>query len=79
MDLRILFKPPYLDAHSVTDPMRKSWRNIRIVMVDSFISFTDVWANNYLKETEGKLRFIDPIIKFERLPKEIFVGKKLNI
>jgi len=30
------------------------------------ISITDVWADNCLKDDNSQLRFIDPIIKFER-------------
>ena len=29
------------------------------------LSFTDVWADNCLKDTDGNLRFIDPIIRME--------------
>ena len=43
---------------------------------DGYVSLTDVWADNCLKDTEGNLRFIDPIIRFEKSPKEIIWGEK---
>ena len=38
---------------------------------DGYVSFTDVWEDNCIKDSEGNLHFIDPIIKFERDPKEV--------
>ena len=35
------------------------------------MSFTDVWGDNCFKDPEGNLRFIDPIVKFDREPKEV--------
>ena len=31
------------------------------------VSFTDVWADNSLKDADGNLRFIDPIVRIDRL------------
>ena len=38
---------------------------------DGYISLTDVWNDNCLKDKDGNLRFIDPIVKFEKDPKEV--------
>lgn len=32
---------------------------------NGYVSFTDVWADNCLKDKDGNLRFIDPIIRIE--------------
>lgn len=38
---------------------------------DGYVSFTDVEGDNCIKDGIGKLHFIDPIIKFEKEPKEV--------
>ena len=38
---------------------------------DGYVSFTDVWGDNCIKDDQGELHFIDPIIKFEQDPKEV--------
>ena len=38
---------------------------------DGYVSFTDVEGDNCIKDDTGKLHFIDPIIKFEKEPKEV--------
>ena len=38
---------------------------------DGNVSFTDVEGDNCIKDIEGNLHFIDPIIKFEKEPKEV--------
>ena len=35
------------------------------------VSFTDVWADNCLKDADGNLRFIDPIIRIEHRSRNI--------
>ena len=36
---------------------------------DGHVAFTDVWADNCLKDADGNLRFIDPMIKFIGKPR----------
>lgn len=38
---------------------------------DGYVSFTDVWGDNCIKDTAGNLHFIDPVIKFDRGIKEV--------
>lgn len=38
---------------------------------DGYVSFTDVWGDNCFKDPDGNLRFIDPVVKFDREPKEV--------
>ena len=38
---------------------------------DGKVSFTDVWADNCLKDRDGNLCFIDPIVRFEEEPQKV--------
>ncbi len=38
---------------------------------DGYVSFTDVWGDNCFKDKEGNLRFIDPVVRFEKAPKKV--------
>ncbi len=38
---------------------------------DGNVSFTDVWADNCLKDSDGNLCFIDPIVRFEEEPQKV--------
>ena len=78
--VRFVFEQPFIDT--VTKPSREEidkWFDKRGFKLsedgfwysDGYVSFTDVWGDNCIKDTEGRLHFIDPIIKFDREPKEV--------
>lgn len=78
-DLRFVYEQPFI---ATTQRPSKSeiqrWfglRGFRLTddgywFTDGYVSFTDVWADNCLKGTDGTLYFIDPIIKFETTPEK---------
>lgn len=83
--VRLVFEQPFINTlERPTKSEINEWfeeRGFRLAedgyyYTDSYVSFTDVWADNCLKDTEGKLRFIDPIIRFDKSPKEIIVDEK---
>lgn len=78
--VRFAFEQPYIK--SFDKPSREEidkWFNKRGFKLsedgfwysDGYVSFTDVWGDNCIKDTDGELHFIDPIIKFDREPKEV--------
>lgn len=83
--VRLVFEQPFIDTlERPTKPEINEWFGKHGFWItedgyyytDGYVSFTDVWADNCLKDTEGNLRFIDPIIRFDKSPKEIIVGEK---
>lgn len=81
--VRFVFEQPFIDTlERPTKSEINVWfeeRGFRLTegsyyYTDGYVSFTDVWADNCLKDAEGNLRFIDPIIRFDKSPKEIIVG-----
>ncbi len=73
--VRLVFEQPFIDT--LTRPAKgeiQTWFENKgfLLTQDGYwftngdISITDVWADNCLKDDNGQLRFIDPIIKFER-------------
>lgn len=78
--VRFVFEQPFIDT--VTKPSREEidkWFDKRGFKLsedgfwysDGYVSFTDVWGDNCIKDTDGELHFIDPIIKFDIEPKKV--------
>lgn len=72
--VRFVFEQPFVDTlERPTKQEIHEWFTARgfhltdagFFYSNGIISFTDVWADNCLKDGEGRLRFIDPIIRFE--------------
>ena len=78
--VRFVFEQPYIKSYDFPSKEEISnWfkkRGFQLTpdgfwYTDGNVSFTDVWGDNCIKDTDGNLHFIDPIIKFEREPKEV--------
>lgn len=78
--VRLAFEQPFVESYE--RPTREEidkWFEDRgfkktddeLFYSDGYVSFTDVWNDNCFKDKEGKLRFIDPIVKFEQEPKKV--------
>lgn len=81
--VRLVYEQPFIDTLDRPSKLEiHAWfeeRGFHITedgyfYTDDTVSFTDVWADNCLKDGEGKLRFIDPIIRLEKEPKAIFIN-----
>ena len=79
-DVRFAFEQPYIQAEQkTTNEEITKWfkdRGFKLTkdgfwFTDGNVSFTDVWGDNCIKDNEGNFHFIDPIIKFEKEPKEV--------
>lgn len=79
--VRLVFEQPFVDT--LTRPTGgdiHEWFASRgfYLTADGFwysdgnVSFTDVWADNCLKDRDGNLLFIDPIVKLHWSPKDLF-------
>jgi len=77
---RFIYEQPFIDTISrpTKDEINKWFesRGFHLTedgywFTDGHVSFTDVWADNCLKGTDGTLYFIDPMIKFEENPKKV--------
>lgn len=77
---RFVFEQPFINTDKpVTDSEIKGWFEEHgfhqtkdgFWFTDGYVSFTDVWNDNCIKDADGSLHFIDPIIKFEKEPKEV--------
>ena len=78
--VRFAFEQPFIDTVTKpTDQEIKDWfkeRGFELTpdgfwYTDGYVSFTDVWGDNCIKDDKGDLHFIDPIIKFEQAPKQV--------
>lgn len=78
--VRFVFSQPFIDTIERPSKMEiHDWFTKRgfqpieggFFYSNGYVSFTDVWADNCLKDIEGDLRFIDPIVRFEKNPQEI--------
>ena len=78
--VRFAFEQPFIYAEDVpTEDEIKDWfkeRGFELTpdgfwYTDGYVSFTDVWGDNCIKDDKGDLHFIDPIIKFEQAPKQV--------
>jgi len=84
--VRLVYEQPFIDTLDRPGMLEiHAWfeeRGFKITedgyfYTDGYVSFTDVWSDNCLKDCEGKLRFIDPIIRLEKEPEEIFRKTKI--
>lgn len=85
--VRLAFEQPFiLSSKKPTEEEIEKWFNKRgfkidprhLFFTDGYVSFTDVWNDNCIKDLEGNLHFIDPVIKFNREPKEVlshYIGR----
>ena len=78
--VRFVFSQPFIDTIERPSKMEiHDWFTKRgfqpieggFFYSNGYVSFTDVWADNCLKDIKGDLRFIDPIVRFEKNPQEI--------
>lgn len=80
--VRLVFEQPFIDT--LERPSRaeiNEWFTSRGFAItddgyfysNGVISFTDVWADNCLKDGKGHLCFIDPIIRFDVEPSKITI------
>jgi len=79
--VRFVFEQPFIDTKKRPSPEEiHKWFDERgfhktddkFWYTDGFVSFTDILDNdNCLKDDRGGIYFIDPIIKFDKSPKEI--------
>ena len=78
--VRFVFEQPYIKSYDFPSKEEiANWfkkRGFQLTpdgfwYTDGNVSFTDVWGDNCIKDADGNLHFIDPIIKFEREPKEV--------
>jgi len=79
-DVRFAFEQPYIQTEQKpTKEEITKWFNERgfeltkdgFWYTDGYVSFTDVEGDNCIKDEDGRLHFIDPIIRFEKEPKEV--------
>lgn len=79
--VRFVFEQPFVETaqERPTDEEIKDWfekhgfkqTKDKYWFTDGYVSFTDVWRDNCIKDVNGNLCFIDPIIKFEKDPLEV--------
>lgn len=79
--VRFAFEQPFIEAQSekptkgeIHDWFTKHGFELTedgLFYTDGYVSMTDVWGDNCIKDGQGNLHFIDPIIKFDREPKEV--------
>lgn len=78
--VRFVFEQPFIKTYiNPSQDEIKKWfkeRGFELTKdgfwyTDGNVSFTDVWGDNCIKDKDGNFHFIDPIIKFEKEPKEV--------